>query len=150
MHKVFAVDEETGKRLCSYCRIGREYEMEVFEILPPKIATWMERSGISVDSIPEHYPECSRLTAGTGPVIHSPSANCEYAIRPGVDTEYQKILLEASVSNDTSNIFWFLDSELIFHGPPTRKVFITPVSGKHNLICMDEEGRSTEMTLVIR
>ncbi len=150
VHREFAIDEETGRRLCSYCRIGREYDMKVFEILPPKIATWMERNGISVDSIPEHYPECSRLASGAGPVIHSPSANCEYAIRPGVDTEYQKILLEASVSNDTSNIFWFLNSELIFHGPPTEKVFIIPTPGKHNLTCMDEEGRSTEMTLLIR
>ena len=150
VHRVFYVDEETGKRLCSHCRIGREYERVVFEIWPPKVATWMERSGISVDRIPEHYPECSRFTAGVGPVIHSPSENCEYAIRQGVDTEYQKILLEASVSNDARNIFWFLDSELIFHGPPTQKVFITPVSGRHTLTCMDDEGRSTEMTLVIR
>ena len=124
--------------------------MKVFEIWPPKIATWMERSGISVDRIPEHYQECSRFAAGAGPVIHSPSVNCEYAIRQGVDTEYQKILLEASVSNDTRNIFWFLDSKLIFHGPPTEKVFITPVSGRHTLVCMDDEGRSTEMTLMVR
>jgi len=124
--------------------------MKLFEIWPPKIATWMERNGMPVDKIPKHYPECSGFIAGAGPVIHSPSANCEYVIRPGVDTQYQKILLEASVSNDTRNIFWFLDSELIFRGPPTEKVFITPVPGKHTLTCMDEEGRSTEMTLLIK
>jgi penicillin-binding protein 1C len=150
VHKAFAIDEATGSRLCSHCRIGREYEMKVFEIWPPKIATWMERNGMSVDRIPEHHPECSRMIAGAAPVIHSPSANCEYVIRRGADIQYQKILLEASVSNDTRNIFWFLDSELIFHGTPTEKVFITPVSGKHTLTCMDEEGRSTEVTLVIR
>ena len=150
VHREFAIDNETKTRLCSHCRIGREYEMVVFEIWPPKIATWMERSGISVDKIPEHYPECSRLISGAAPVIHSPSANCEYTIRPGVDTQYQKILLEASVSNDTRSIFWFLNSKLIFHGSPTEKVFIDPVPGRHNLTCMDEEGRSTEMTLLIK
>jgi penicillin-binding protein 1C len=150
VHRAFAIDKKTGTRLCSRCRIGREYEMKVFEIWPPEIATWMERNGISVDKIPEHYPECPRIMAGASPVIHSPSANCEYVIRPGVDAEYQKILLEASVSNDTRNIFWFLDSELIFHGPPTEKVFITPIPGKHTLACMDGEGRSTGMTLVIK
>lgn len=150
IHKIFAIDKETGSRLCSHCRISREYEMKVFEIWPSKIATWMERNGVSVDKLPEHYVECSRLAAGSGPVIHSPSANCEYTIRQGVDTEYQKILLEASVSNDTRDIFWFMDSELVFHGSPTKKVFITPVRGKHTLVCMDSEGRSTEMTLVIK
>ncbi len=150
VHKMFAIDTETGKRLCSHCRIGREYKMEAYEIWTPKIATWMERSGMAVDRIPEHYRECDRIIAGAGPVIHSPSANCEYIIRPGVDTQYQKILLEASVSNDARNIFWFMDSKLIFHGSPTEKVFIDPVRGKHTLTCMDEEGRSTEMTLLIK
>ncbi len=150
VHRAFAVDKETGARLCSHCRMGREYEMKVFEVWPPKMATWMERNGVSLDKIPEHYPECPKFMAGAGPVIHSPSANCEYAIRRGVDTEYQKILLEASVSNDASKIFWFLDSEIVFHGPPTEKVFITPVPGRHTLTCMDEEGRSAEMTLLIR
>ena len=150
VHRNFAIDEKTGARLCSHCRISRKYEMKVFEIWPPKIATWMERSGMAVDKIPEHYPECPRIMAGAAPVIHSPSANCEYIIRPGADTKYQKILLEASVSNDSRSIFWFLDSRLIFHGTPTEKVFIAPVPGKHILTCMDAEGRSTEMTLVIR
>jgi membrane carboxypeptidase/penicillin-binding protein PbpC len=67
-----------------------------------------------------------------------------------VDTQYQKILLEASVSNDTRKIFWFLDSKLVFHGSATQKVFIDPVPGRHTLTCMDEEGRSTEMTLLIK
>jgi len=150
VHRAFAIDKETGTRLCSHCRIGREYEMKVFEIWPPKIATWMQRNGMAVAKIPEHYPECPEIIAGASPVIHSPSANCEYVIRQGVDTDYQKILLEASVSNDTRNIFWFLDAKLISHGPPTEKVFINPVPGKHTLTCMDEEGRSTEMTLMIR
>lgn len=150
IHRAYAIDKKTGKCLCSHCRVGRDYEMKVFEIWPPKIATWMRRSGISVDKIPEHYPGCSTLIAGTGPVIHSPSAECEYVIRPGVDTQYQKILLEASVSNDTRNIYWFMDKKLIFCGAPTEKVFITPVPGKHILVCMDEHGRSTEMNLVIK
>ena len=150
VHRAFAIDKETGTRLCSRCRIGREYDMKVFEIWSPEIATWMERSGMSVDKIPEHYPDCARFIGGAGPVIHSPSANCEYVIRQGADTQYQKILLEASISNDSHSIFWFLDSKMIFSGSPTEKVFITPVPGKHNLICVDSEGRSTEMTLVIR
>ncbi|MBD3180731.1 penicillin-binding protein 1C [Candidatus Poribacteria bacterium] len=150
IHQVFAIDKETGARLCSHCRIGRDYEMKVFELWPPRIATWLERSGMAVDNIPEHFPGCTSLIAGSGPVIHSPSANCEYTIRPGVDIEYQKILLEASVSNDTDKIFWFLDSEMIYHGTPVEKVFLKPVPGKHSLICMDDQGRSSEMTLVIK
>ncbi|MBM3212986.1 hypothetical protein FJZ33_12250, partial [Candidatus Poribacteria bacterium] len=149
MHREFAIDRKTGSRLCSQCRVGREYDLNVFEILPPKIATWMERNNISVSKIPDHFSECVTLIPGSGPVIHSPSENCIYTIRPGVDVNYQKILLDASVSNDTRNIYWFVNSKLIFHGLPSERVFINPVPGKHRILCMDDQGRSTEMTLTV-
>ena len=150
VHREFAIDKKTHERLCSQCRVGREYEMKVFEILPPKIATWMEKNNIAVDKIPNHYSECTALISGEGPVISSPSANCVYTIRPGVDVEYQKILLEASVSNDTSNIYWFVNSKMVSYGSPTERVFITPAPGRHKLVCMDDQGRTTEMTILIK
>jgi len=150
MHKAIAIDKETGMRLCSHCRIGRDYETKIFVVWQPEIATWMERNGILVDKLPPHYSECSQVASGDGPVIRSPSAGSEYMIRQGVDIGYQKILLEASISNDSRSIFWFLDSKLIFNGSPTEKVFITPTSGNHKLVCMDDEGRATEMILRIR
>ena len=42
-------------------------------------------------------------------MIVSPSANSEYVIRPEVELQYQKILLDASVSNKTKNIYWFMN-----------------------------------------
>jgi len=150
IHRKIVVDVDTGKRLCSHCRIRRKYDERIFEVYPPQIATWLQRNGHHVPSIPEHYPNCSKVLAGKGPVIHSPSANCEYKIRQGIEKQYQKILLDASVSSGTKKIYWFLDNQLIFAGKPTQKVFIPPVAGKHHLVCMDDEGRSTETTLVIR
>jgi penicillin-binding protein 1C len=150
IHQQFTVDKETGARLCSRCRVGREYETKVFEVWSPSIATWMERNGLSVDKIPEHHRGCPELSAGGGPVIHSPSENTEYVIRDGVALDHQKILLEASVSNSIRKIYWFLDSELLFEGRPTDRFFLTPVRGEHTLTCMDEEGRSTQMSMTIR
>ena len=150
IHRKFLIDSETGKRLCSHCRIGRKYEERIFEVYPPEIATWLKRNGYHVPSIPEHYPNCSKVLAGKGPVIHSPSVNCEYKIRQGIEAKYQKILLDAFVSSGTKRIFWFLDNQLISAGKPTEKIFITPIAGKHHLVCMDDEGRSAETTLIIR
>jgi len=150
LHRQFTVDGKTGMRLCSRCRMGREHFTKVFEVWPPEIATWMARNGMSVDRIPEHFEECSEVADGGSPVIHSPSLNSEYVIRDGVALEHQKILLEASVSNSTGRIYWFLDSELIFEGEPKERFFLTPVRGEHKLTCMDEEGRSTEVTMTIK
>jgi len=150
IHQKVYIDSETGKRLCSHCRIGRKYVEKTIELYPPEVATWLRKNGHHIQTIPEHFPNCPKILAGKGPIIHSPSANCEYKLRQGIDAEYQKILLEASVSNGTKKLYWFLDNKLIFSGEPTEKVFITPTTGKHYLVCMDDQGRSTDTTLVVK
>ncbi len=150
IHQLILVDKKTGKRLCSHCRIGRKYEEKIVEQWPVEIATWMERNGYPIEKIPEHFSGCSKLASGKKPLIRSPSANTEFKIRPTVDLKYQKILLDASVSNRTKKIFWFLDSKLIYSGNPTQKIFVTPQIGSHNLMCMDDEGRASEVRFVVK
>lgn len=150
IHKGIYVDERTGTTLCSHCRVGRTYRHAVFEEWPAAIGTWLKRNGFSITEMPSHFSSCTGLVAGHSPIVISPSENSEYHIRPGIPLEDQKISLQASVSNRTKQIFWFLDGQLVFSGDPADKVFLTPVAGKHRLTCVDDEGRSTSQTLIIR
>jgi penicillin-binding protein 1C len=150
IHQLILVDKKTGKRLCSHCRIGRKYEEKIVEQWPAEIATWLERNGYPVEKIPEHFAGCPKLASGEKPVIRSPSDNTEFKIRPTVALKYQKILLDASVSNRTKKIFWFLNGKLIYSGVPAQKVFITPKIGSHNLMCMDDEGRASEVKFLVK
>ena len=150
IHKGIYVDERTGTTLCSHCRVGRTYRHAVFEEWPAAIGTWLKRNGFSITEMPAHFSSCTGLVAGHSPIVISPSENSEYHIRPGIPLEDQKISLQASVSNRTKQIFWFLDGQLVFSGDPADKVFLTPVAGKHRLTCVDDEGRSTSQTLIIR
>lgn len=149
MHELIIVDRATGERLCKHCRSGHRYEEKVITRWPTQIATWMARNGFQLDRIPGHNPQCALIGAGDAPVIVSPADNAEFKIRRGVDLEFQKILLDASVSNETHTIYWFLNRKLIYSGDPGEKVFITPVIGAHTLICMDETGRSSQVTMTI-
>ncbi len=150
LHQQILVDKKTGKRLCSHCRNGKNYEEKIVEKWPSEIATWMERNGFSLDLIPEHYPLCSKIVSGKKPIILSPTSQTEYKIRPGVNLKYQKILLDATVSNETKTIYWFLDGKLIFLGKPTKKAFFTPTPGIHHIICSDDQGRSSEVRFIVK
>ena len=150
IHRKIDIDKKTGKRLCSICRQGREFETKIVCQWPAEIASWMERNGFPVDDIPEHFPDCPRILSGGRPVILSPTAQTVYKIRRGVDVAYQKILLEATVSNDTKNIFWLLDGKLVAEVDPKEKIFITPEPGKHRITCLDDLGRSAEVRFVVK
>lgn len=149
MHRRVVIDDQTGFRLCSHCRVGRSYQRQTFEIWPPEISTWLNRRGIAGATIPKHNPNCNGVVSGAGPIIRSPTKDTPYKIRAGISLEFQKILLEASVSNQTQQVYWFLDGQLVSSGTPTKKVFIVPTVGKHNLTCIDDEGRSTTQLLRI-
>jgi penicillin-binding protein 1C len=150
IHQMILVDKKTGSRLCSHCRIGRTYDEKIVEQWPAEIATWMERNGYPIEKIPEHFSGCSKLASGEKPIIRAPSANTEFKIRPAVALKYQKILLDASVSNRTEKIFWFLNGKLIYSGVAAEKIFIEPKIGTHNLKCMDDEGRMSEVKFVVK
>ena len=130
--------------------IFKDYEKKVVEKWPAEIATWMERNGFPIDFIPEHYPLCSKIVSGKKPIILSPTAKTKYKIRPDLDLLYQKILLNASVSNETKKVYWFLDGKLVSSGKPTEKVFILPTPGDHHVLCTDDEGRSSEVSFTIK
>lgn len=150
MHELILVDKKTHQRLCNHCRTGHDYSEEVVTRWPTNIATWMGRNGYRIDPIPEHDPHCTQVAAGDAPVIVSPTDNSEFRLSEDVRVEFQKILLDASVSNETQKIFWFLDRKLIFSGSPDEKFFIAPKPGVHQLICMDDAGRSTEVTMKVK
>jgi len=149
IHKIFDLDNKTGYTLCPHCRQNRKYHQKLFIKWYPKIATWMEREGYPIQKIPPHLPDCPTVVVGKRPIIRSPAANCEYYIREGIDKKHQKILLDASVSNDVAKLYWFVDGELICSASPKEKVFYYPIVGKHLLKCVDDEGRTTQMALNI-
>ncbi len=150
MHELILVEKQTGRRVCKHCRNGHDYVERVVTRWPTPIATWMERNGYQLDDIPEHSFLCASVGTGDAPVIVSPTDNSEFRIRSEVKLEFQKILLDASVANDTRKIYWFLNRKLIFSGDPSERIFVTPTIGTHNLICMDDAGRSTQVTMTVR
>jgi penicillin-binding protein 1C len=150
LHQQIFVDTKTEKRLCSHCRVGKNYEGKIVEKWPVEIATWMVRNGYRLDLIPEHDPLCFKIMSGKKPIILSPTAQTEYKIRPGINLKYQKILLDATVSNETKTIYWFLDGKLIFSGKPTDKAFFIPTQGIHSVICTDDQGRSSDVRFTVK
>lgn len=150
LHREIWIDDETGHRLCSHCRLGRTHYKEVVTQWPAEIAQWLHRAGYPLDAIPTHLPACTRLAVGEPPVIRTPQPGAEYRLRSGVPAEFQQIKLEASVSNGTDRIYWFVDGEMIYDGPPNEQVFMNPEPGRHSLLCVDDEGRSSEVEITVR
>jgi penicillin-binding protein 1C len=149
IHKIILVDSTGGYRLCRFCSRGKKVIERTYEDWPPKLATWLAQSGKLALDIPEHNPDCTGTYAGEGPVIISPNDDAVYVFRDHVPASEQEIVLEASAASGAHELYWFIDGELYKQAKPGEKVFYAPEPGIHKLVCSDEEGRSSSLTLRI-
>ncbi|NLI16684.1 MAG: penicillin-binding protein 1C [candidate division Zixibacteria bacterium] len=149
IHKEILIDSLSGYRLCRYCSSGKHVKHVVYEDWPPKIATWLVKSGHAIAPIPEHNPDCTGTYAGDRPVINSPTEDVTYIIRGHIPLADQGITLEASVAAGSKKIYWFIDGELYAEAAPGQKVFYVPVPGSHKLVCTDDEGRSSSLIFTV-
>jgi penicillin-binding protein 1C len=144
-----AVDNATGYRLCPHCWTDRSFHWETVVIWPSTLATWMRENGHPVPALPVHNPSCRSLSIGDGPLIKSPAADVRYVLRRGVPLEDQQIRLEASVTSGIQVLHWFVDGILLASSHPTEPVFYLQEQGQHEVVCMDDEGRSSRITLIV-
>jgi penicillin-binding protein 1C len=149
-HQAYLVDSQTGHRLPPHYSTARRTVEKTYIKWPPRVAAWLEGNGAPVERIPELLPEWQQSLPGQGPVIRSPASNYVYQLREGVAAEYQKICLEAAAANDVHKLYWFVDGKLTGTVRPGEKLFYPPVTGDHRVVCQDDQGRSSQVKLVIK
>jgi penicillin-binding protein 1C len=148
-HQAYLVDAQTGYRLPPHYGTARRTVEKTYLKWPPRVVAWMEGNGVPVERIPGLLPEWQQLLPGQAPVIRSPSPNYVYQLREGVSEAYQKICLEAAAANDVHKLYWFVDGKLAGTVRPGAKLFYPPVAGEHQVVCQDDQGRSSRVKLVI-
>ncbi len=150
-HQTYLLDPETGYRLPPHYYSSAKKTLEkVYLQYPPRIASWLEMNGQPVEKLPPLLPDWQKLIPGRAPVVRSPSPDYIYQIRFGVPLEYQKICLEAAAANDVHKLYWFIDGKLLGTTKPGGRLFYCPKPGEHQVICQDDQGRSSAVKMIIR
>ncbi len=149
-HLQFDIDDRTGARLCSHCREGRKFSEKTFIKWPQEVANWMRANNLRVEEVPAHLSSCPYQDEGKPPQIISPAEGDRFLLRSGIGLQLQQIKLRAAVDNRVKTIFWFVDGKVVYQGPPAQSVFYLPVPGRHQLVCMDEEGRKASVSFTIQ
>ncbi|UCE65678.1 MAG: penicillin-binding protein 1C [Candidatus Zixiibacteriota bacterium] len=149
IHKEILVDKNTGNQLCRYCLKGKSYKCDTLAGWPAEIATWLNKTGSLVQNIPTHNPYCRGTSFGDRPIINSPRDDVDYIIREYLPPDLQCISLDASSASGTRQVYWFIDGYLHCTLEPGQKAFYIPAPGNHSIVCSDDQGRSSSVTIKI-
>jgi penicillin-binding protein 1C len=151
-HHRCAVDREyfvSADRRWSYCLscLGNHvYTAQTIADYPPELLSFWQKSGKAFAVAPPHNPACTRVFAGDGPTIISPSQDMTYYV---LDAS-QKMTLQASAPLDVRELVWYVNDR--FHGRNSTggKVFITLPAGSHTVSCVDDRGRMSTVRFEVK
>ena len=150
IHKIVTIDHRSGHMLCRACSYSaHKIDTVVVEQWPARLSNWLLSQGLT-KPLPQHNPYCTGILADDAPVIISPEKNGVYELLAATPLEFQKILFKASAALGSNRIHWFLDNKLYATSEGGSQLFYLPESGAHRLMCVDDLGRSSQISFEVR
>ena len=145
MHRPIFIDPKSRERLAGDCVAAHPHTQVVATLYPADLVAWWRAQNQPFDELPPLASSCSEVASGAKPRIVSPDGATPYRLRRDAPIDYQEILLAAQTS-DAAKLYWFEDGMLVASGDASRKMFLKPKRGAHQLVVVDDSGRSDAVT----
>lgn len=141
-HRPIWIDPKSGERLAGDCMAAHRHVQVVATVQPPELVAWWRAQNQPFEPLPPLAANCGDVaTAGAKPRIVSPDGATPYRLRNDAPLEFQEILLAAQ-TNDAAKLYWFEDGTLVASGDAGRRMFLKPTRGTHDIVVVDDSGRS--------
>lgn len=144
--KEFLVSKDGKKTFCPSCLGQHQYKVVSYPDYPSELLSFWKKSGVPFAQAPPHNPACSRLFAGEGPKIISPTDEMTYF----VVSPKQKVALQASSGLDVAEHIWYLDDRFVGREKPGGKLFVSLHEGDHSVTCLDDRGRMSLVHITVK
>lgn len=150
VHREVLVDDETGLRV-AVDDGTRKVHTEIYEFWPTDLLELFRKAGLPRQQPPPFPPGADieqSARSGKGPVIVSPRNDATYSIRAGDDAS-RALSLRVEADADARTIYWFVDKAFVGSASAREAVSWRPQAGSHNIVALDDSGRSGSCTITV-
>ena len=150
VHREVLVDAATGLRVAADDGT-RELRREVYEFWPSDLLDLFQKAGLPRQVPPPFLPGCDverSARRGKPPAIISPKSGVRYTIR-STDGMNRGLGLRAEAEADVRKIYWFADKAFLGSTSARENLNWRPKSGTHNVIALDDYGRSDSCMVTV-
>lgn len=148
-HVEIDVDLATGLALNPGCRSGRQWETRNYVVWPASVRRYLAAGHRWLPSPPALAPGCEAGGERRPPAILTPPPGQILVLMPGLDPSQQEVPLQAETA-DGAELAWFVDGEFLGKVSAEERMWWTPSEGHHEILVMDEAGRSARRRLEVR
>ena len=146
VHREILVDRASGLRV-PIDDGTREMKREVYEFWPGEFLTLFEKAGVPRKIPPPFLPDSgSELAGRTGhsPRIVSP-ANKEIIVASA-----KTIPLRAKVDADVREVYWFVGKKFVGQAGPDEFLGWDTATGDYEITALDDHGRASSCSVIVR
>lgn len=144
--KEFLVSKDGTTSYCPSCLGEHQYVVKIYQDYPPELLNFWAKSGVAFTAAPVHNLACTRLFAGDGPKILSPTDQMMYY----VTSPQQQVALQATSGLDVGEHIWYVDDAYLGRNKPGDKLFVSLTGGEHRVSCLDDKGRISSIHIIIK
>ncbi len=145
--KEFNVSVDEKIAYCNACIPDVGYKVKLYPNIEPDLALFYQEQRFLYEHLPPHNPACSKAFDGYFPKIQTLTHQATYWI---TNREEQKLFLQASVANDVSKVYWYINDVFVGSCAPQEKLSFSPKGNKVKISCSDDKGRNTDIRINIK
>lgn len=145
--KEFSVSLDEKMAYCNACLPLTGYKSKLYPNIAPDLAIYYHEQRTDYEKLPPHNPACSKAFDGYFPQIQTLTHRATYWI---TNRNEQKLFLQATVANDVSKVFWYINDVFLGSCPPNEKLSFTPNASKIKISCTDDKGRNTDIEIEVK
>ena len=149
-HVEIDVDAATGLALNPSCRDGHAWTRRSFLTWPATIRRFLSAQERSVPAPPALLPGCEPGGSRATPSIVSPPPGQVVVLVPGVAASQQQVPLLAESTAPGARHAWFVDGAYLGASAPEEAAWWTPAPGVHDVVVVDDSGRTSKRRLEVR
>lgn len=144
-HKQYYLHPDTKEIINSECfDLTKAIDTSLLTI-NPMVAQYFQKKHPSYHRLPHFFEGCRDDSYHTIDFIY-PKKESKIYIPVNMKGEYEKIVSEVSLADNTQKLYWYLDE--VYYGQTVdfHQMEMTPEEGKHTITVVNEEGQKKTIT----
>lgn len=138
-HRKIHLDETRQYRITERCEAAGNIWDTSWFVLPAAMEWYYKQRQPDYRTLPPIKPGCGTLENGMLEIVYPQQAS-KIAIPKELDGSLGEVVFSAVHKNSSATIFWHLDGNYIGETRSFHKMPMQPVSGRHLLTLVDNEG----------
>lgn len=148
-HKKVFLTTDRKSRVNASCESVSNMKTENWFVLPPVQEFYFKKKNTSYQPLPPLRSDCTNPNSVATLDIIYPKANSKIFIPRELDGSLGNALFVAAHRNSNSTVFWHIDGTYLGLTKKSHRLPVSPASGKHTLLLIDENGESSSRSFEV-